>query len=94
MQRRSPGEAGQPSLCGENVADTHGQGLEHVSEVQEGSERISGRGKRPSVSTADWWSTLNPTVGREWLMGFPLGWTVLDASETPSSRRSRKKSAK
>lgn len=24
----------------------------------------------------------------EWLMGFPIGWTVLDASETPSFRRS------
>ena len=28
----------------------------------------------------------------EWLMGFPLGWTALDASETPSSRRSQKSS--
>ena len=36
--------------------------------------------------------SLNP-YWVEWLMGFPLGWTVLDASETPSSRRSRKKSA-
>jgi len=35
---------------------------------------------------------LNPTWV-EWLMGFPLGWTVLSASETPSSRKSRKKSA-
>ncbi len=34
---------------------------------------------------------LNPTWV-EWLMGFPLGWTALDASETPSSRKSRKKS--
>ncbi len=30
---------------------------------------------------------LNPTWV-EWLMGFPLGWTVCDASATPSSRRS------
>jgi DNA (cytosine-5)-methyltransferase 1 len=29
----------------------------------------------------------------EWLMGFPAGWTALDASEMPSSRKSRKKSA-
>jgi hypothetical protein len=36
--------------------------------------------------------TLNPTWV-EWLMGFPLGWTVLEPSETPSSRRSRKSSA-
>jgi len=32
---------------------------------------------------------LNPTWV-EWLMGFPLGWTVLEASATPSSRKSRK----
>lgn len=35
--------------------------------------------------------TLNPTWV-EWLMGFPLGWTVLEPSETPSSRRSRRSS--
>jgi hypothetical protein len=29
----------------------------------------------------------------EWLMGFPDGWTALDASEMPSSRKSSKKSA-
>ena len=34
---------------------------------------------------------LNPTWV-EWLMGFPAGWTVLEPSETPSSRRSRKSS--
>jgi hypothetical protein len=33
---------------------------------------------------------LNP-VWVEWLMGFPLEWTVLSVSETPSSLRSRKK---
>jgi hypothetical protein len=35
---------------------------------------------------------LNPTWV-EWLMGYPPGWSALDASETPSSRRSRKRSA-
>jgi hypothetical protein len=35
--------------------------------------------------------SLNPAFV-EWLMGFPLGWTVLEPSETPSSRRSRKSS--
>ena len=34
---------------------------------------------------------LNPTWV-EWLMGFPLGWTALDVSATPSSRKSRKSS--
>jgi len=35
---------------------------------------------------------LNPTWV-EWLMGFPLGWTDLKASATPSSRKSPKSSA-
>jgi hypothetical protein len=35
--------------------------------------------------------SLNPTWV-EWLMGFPLGWTVLEALATPSSRKSRKSS--
>jgi hypothetical protein len=33
--------------------------------------------------------SLNPTWV-EWLMGYPLGWTVLEASATPSSRRLRR----
>jgi len=33
--------------------------------------------------------SLNPTWV-EWLMGFPLGWTDLGRSATPSSRKSRK----
>jgi hypothetical protein len=36
--------------------------------------------------------TLNPTWV-EWLMGFPLGWTVLERSAMPSSRKSRSASA-
>jgi hypothetical protein len=36
---------------------------------------------------------LNPTWV-EWLMGFPLQWTALRDSETPSSRKSRKSSVK
>ena len=35
---------------------------------------------------------LNPTWV-EWLMGFPIGWTALRPSETPSSHRSRSGSA-
>jgi len=35
--------------------------------------------------------SLNPTWV-EWLMGFPLGWTVCEAWETRSSRKSRKSS--
>lgn len=37
--------------------------------------------------------SLNPTWV-EWLMGFPQGWTDLNASATPSFRKSRRKSAK
>jgi hypothetical protein len=36
--------------------------------------------------------SLNP-AWVEWLMGFPVGWTALEPSETPLSRRSSKKSA-
>ena len=35
--------------------------------------------------------SLNPTWV-EWLMGFPLMWTALDPSVTPSSRKSSRKS--
>jgi hypothetical protein len=35
--------------------------------------------------------SLNPTWV-EWLMGFPIGWTDLNASETPSCRKSSSKS--
>jgi DNA (cytosine-5)-methyltransferase 1 len=41
--------------------------------------------------TATGGGALNPTWV-EWLMGFPLGWTVCDASGTRSSRRSSKSS--
>mgnify|MGYP007071577764 CR=1 FL=1 len=34
---------------------------------------------------------LNPSFA-EAIMGFPIGWTELSASETPSSRRARKQS--
>ena len=36
---------------------------------------------------------LNP-AWVEWLMGFPLGWTALDALEMQSFRKSRKRSGK
>jgi hypothetical protein len=36
--------------------------------------------------------SLNPTWV-EWLMGYPIGWTALDPSETPSSRKSSRRSA-
>lgn len=45
-----------------------------------------------SQSVSEVSGALNPTWV-EWLMGFPLGWTVLEVSETPSCRKSRKSSA-
>jgi hypothetical protein len=46
----------------------------------------------PQVGLADQvGGSLNPTWVK-WLMGFPLGWTALDASATPSSRKSLKSS--
>jgi DNA (cytosine-5)-methyltransferase 1 len=44
-----------------------------------------------SMVVSDQSGALNPTWV-EWLMGFPLGWTALDASEMPSSRKSSKSS--
>jgi hypothetical protein len=53
----------------------------------EGGPGNSGREGGENLRTAAGGS-LNPTWV-EWLMGFPLGWTDLGASETRSSRRSR-----
>jgi hypothetical protein len=53
--------------------------LEEAVAVTENSETATAGG------------ALNPTWV-EWLMGFPLGWTVCDASGTRSSRRSSKSS--
>lgn len=52
---------------------------------------VGQRGKGgPNLQTVAGGS-LNPTWV-EWLMGFPEGWTALEPSEMPSSRRSSKKS--
>jgi hypothetical protein len=47
---------------------------------------------RQMVSPQELNGALNPRWV-EWLMGYPIGWTALPALETPSCRRSRKKSA-
>ena len=51
--------------------------------------------RSPTNSRGGWpdeiGGSLNPTWV-EWLMGFPLGWTALEALATPSSRKSRKSS--
>jgi hypothetical protein len=46
---------------------------------------------RTMVSPEELNGALNPTWV-EWLMGFPLGWTVCNPSATPSSRKSPKSS--
>jgi len=49
---------------------------------------------RGKCNTEEVVQSAEPTKGQlhpcwvEWLMGYPIGWTVLDASETQSSRRS------
>jgi len=45
----------------------------------------------PAKAAAGW--QLNPQWV-DWLMGYPIGWTALSASEMPSSRRSRRKSSR
>lgn len=50
---------------------------------------LLGRSVEPSKING----SLNPAFV-EYLMGYPLGWTVLDVSETPSSRKSRTRSSK
>jgi hypothetical protein len=49
---------------------------------------LLGRAVEPSKTNG----SLNPTWV-EWLMGFPLGWTVCEPSATRSSRKSSKRSA-
>lgn len=58
----------------------------------EGAARERERRKGPDLPAAAGGS-LNPTWV-EWLMGFPLEWTALPASETPSSRRASSSSRK
>jgi hypothetical protein len=47
---------------------------------------------RAMVGDAELNGALNPEWV-EWLMGYPIGWTALDPSEMPSSRKSSKRSA-
>ncbi len=73
------------------LTDEIGSGLWPTPKEQNarGAGEVHGDGG-PSLDVAVGGS-LNPTWV-EWLMGFPLGWTALEASATPSSRKSRKSS--
>jgi hypothetical protein len=53
------------------------------------AEFAEGRAPNPQEVAKAVGGSLNPTWV-EWLMGFPLGWTDLGRSATPSSRKSRK----
>ena len=59
-----------------------------TSDWKSGSKGTQGNSRPLSEEVG---GSLNPTWV-EWLMGFPLGWTALKPSATPSSRKSRKSS--
>src|SRR3990167_186026 len=64
--------------------------------AQKGKHMITTAKTVAEMSPLEWnrdGGQLNPTWV-EWLMGFPLGWTELDVSETQSFRKSRSSSAK
>jgi hypothetical protein len=71
---------GEPKLSAQvkswptpRTADAKGQGMSRT------------RADKPDNLSAQLGGSLNP-MWVEWLMGFPLGWTALEPSETPSSR--------
>ncbi len=88
----------EPASCGFDLADANGAGLQgrYGAELSEcAGERASGQSgtlpknfrggteqaQESGESSAGAGGQLNPTWV-EWLMGFPLGWTDLNASET------------
>jgi hypothetical protein len=60
--------------------------------------KFNSRGEPKLSAEVKLWPTPDELNGQlnpefvEWLMGFPLGWTVCEPSATPSSRKSRKPS--
>ena len=85
---------------GENVPDTYkrlrSQAVARTwptptKEDSRGGISTTPGGARKDGLNAAIGGSLNPTWV-EWLMGFPAEWTALSASETPSSRKSRKSS--
>ena len=65
-----------------------------VASITAGRKRISPLSRKQAGTTLTDWLRLNTELRRlpiafaEWMMMFPPGWTALDASETPSSRKS------
>jgi len=78
-----------------DAAATDGKGAGKTGQLRDRLDYAAERGQTktsaypPPPPTG---GSLNPTWV-EWLMGFPPGWTALDASETPLSRRSLRSSA-
>jgi hypothetical protein len=67
-------------------------GQSEVLEYRQENRRTTAQRLRAAATEpSEIGGSLNPTWV-EWLMGFPLGWTGLDRSATPSSRKSRKSS--
>ena len=64
---------------------------DHKGSAKEGQRRRQLTDPAMGVIPRGGGGSLNPTWV-EWLMGFPLGWTALEPSEMPASRRSSKRS--
>jgi hypothetical protein len=67
--------------------DAHNRSGQATRYLNEGRVNLQDRNAADGIH-----GSLNPTWV-EWLMGFPLGWTDLGPSATPSSRKSRRSSA-
>jgi DNA (cytosine-5)-methyltransferase 1 len=86
---RQSGRAGSLGSPGRRQsADGRGAGAD-VSDADR--QQHEGRAQALSGSAAEELRATGPLNPPwvEWLMGFPIGWTALPASATPSSRRSR-----
>lgn len=97
--RSSPNENRQTRPTASQQAGKHGMNLAtavnlwatptvHGNTNRVGVSPTSGNGLATQVG-----GSLNPNWV-EWLMGYPIGWTDLKGSETPSSRKSRRYSSK
>jgi len=87
----------RPCGCGSDVAHACRDGHQGGVSLMSANKRANqARGKRLAEEIAvrdqvEVRGSLNP-AWVEWLMGFPIGHTALEPSETPSSRKSRKSS--
>ena len=70
----------------------HGSRMWPTPDASPHKYRLTGNSQQSKSLNGIHGGKLNPTWV-EWLMGFPLEWTDLKPSETPSSRKSRKSSA-